>query len=123
MGYPLTYTLPHHSQLRTLASMHYARSRIIPLTVTVVSLLCVSCSSTDTQSTQSAGNPVDSDGMPILTVAQKEEGMVCKREAVTGTRISKKICTTKEQRDRQQQQAQQDLRDNQRINLGPTITE
>jgi hypothetical protein len=103
--------------------MHYARSKIIPLTVTVVSLLCVSCSSTDTQSTQSAVNPVDSDGMPILTVAQKEEGMVCKREAVTGTRISKKICTTKEQRDRQQQQAQQDLRDNQRINLGPTITE
>lgn len=103
--------------------MDQARSKLTTPAVILVSLLCVSCSSPDTRSAKSEGNPVGADGMPILTEEQKKEGMVCKREQVTGTRISKRICTTQEQRDRQQRQAQEDLRNNQRINAGPTTTE
>jgi hypothetical protein len=68
-------------------------------------------------------NPVDRDGLPVLTEDQQEAGIICKREPVTGTRISKKVCTTKEQRELAQQRAQDELRRSQNSAARQTISE
>lgn len=40
-----------------------------------------------------------------------EDGLICERVRVTGTRIPKKVCMTRAQREAQYQQAQEDIRD------------
>lgn len=47
---------------------------------------------------------------PASTSAPKaDEGIVCKMKAVTGTRFSKKVCTTKAQRDEEAAQGRDAL--------------
>lgn len=83
-------------------------------------LLCLAaCSTTDKP--KSAGNPVGADGLPVLTDEQKEAGVVCKYEVVTGSRISRKICTTPAQREREQAMGREQTEEIQRRNTGPTI--
>lgn len=84
-------------------------------------LTCAGCSTTEKQ--PAAATKVDADGLPILTEDQKEAGIICVREPVTGSRISKKTCTTKEQRERNQRVAEQELRNTQLRSAGPTISE
>lgn len=38
---------------------------------------------------------------PASTTAKADEGVICKMKEVTGTRFTKKVCTTKAQRDEQ----------------------
>ncbi len=40
-------------------------------------------------------------GAPAATPPKADEGVICKMKEVTGTRFSKKVCTTKAQRDEQ----------------------
>lgn len=98
-----------YSKMKT--GLHFA--------VIAAALTLVGCSTTEKQ--QVAGNPVDEDGLPILTEEQKREGIVCVREPVTGSRISKKSCTTAEQRERNRQLAEEQLKETQRRSVGPTI--
>ena len=86
-------------------------------------LACTACSTTETQQQQVAGNPVDKDGLPILTDQQKEDGIICVREPVTGTRISKKSCTTREQREQAKRMSQEDLINSQRRQTTSTISD
>ncbi|MCB1854312.1 MAG: hypothetical protein KDI05_05520 [Halieaceae bacterium] len=68
---------------------------------------------------QAAANPVDADGLPVLTEEQKAAGIVCVRESVTGSRLSKKRCTTREQRERDQQRSQEEIERITRQKPGP----
>ena len=88
-------------------------------------LASTGCSTTEQQAQQQAAaeHPVDKDGLPILTEEQKEAGIICVREPVTGTRISKKSCTTAAQREYAKSIAQEDLTNTTRRSAGPTIQE
>ncbi len=99
--------------------------KLAALPLLAVILTCTACSTAETQQQQQqvAGNPVDKDGLPILTDEQEDAGIICKREPVTGTRISKKSCTTAEQREQAKRIAQEELMTTQRRAAGPTITE
>lgn len=102
--------------------MSCAHTKAIALPIIVIALCFTGCSSTEEQKQQVAGGqPVDSDGLPILTDKQKEDGIICKSEPVTGTRISKKSCTTREQREANQRAAQEDLQRTKNRASGPTI--
>ena len=85
----------------------------LAVTALVLSLFCVSCSSTATPPAEAV--PYGPDGLPVLTDAHKEQGIVCKRVQVIGSRISQKTCTTPEQRERLQQQAREQAEHVQRI--------
>lgn len=98
--------------------------KLLALPLLVLFLACTACSTAEQQQQQQvAGNPVDKDGLPILTDEQEDAGIICKREPVTGTRISKKSCTTAEQREQAKRIAQEELMTTQRRAAGPTITE
>ncbi len=90
-----------------------------------VIITCTACSTADTQQHQQqvAETAVDKDGLPILTEDQKDAGIICVREPVTGTRISKKSCTTREQRERAQRLSQEDLQNTQRRQTSSTISD
>ncbi len=92
----------------------------VPLLALIIT--CTACSSTETQQQQVASNAVDKDGLPILTDEQKDAGIICVREPVTGTRISKKSCTTREQREQAQRRSQEDLMNSQRRQTSSTIS-
>lgn len=94
---------------------HFANS---PLAVSalVLSFFCVACSSTSKPPAEPV--PYGPDGLPVLTDAHKEQGIVCKRVRVIGSRISKKICTTAEQRERNQQLAREQAEQAQRLSKG-----
>jgi len=83
----------------------------------IVSVMLGGCSSTDTL--QNDGNAVDADGLPILTEEQKADGIVCVREPVTGTRISRKSCTTRQQRERDKRLAEEEINKITRQKPGP----
>ncbi len=95
------------------------RNRFTASSIIALSLVCAACSSSDTRTASTTGNPVDAEGLPILTEEQKAQGIVCKNEPVTGTRISRKTCTTREQRERQQQLARENLENSRRSLPGP----
>lgn len=88
-------------------------------------LASTGCSTTEQQAQQQqvAENPVDKDGLPVLTDEQKDAGIICVREPVTGTRISRKTCTTAEQRAYARRISQEEHMDTQRRAAGPTIRE
>jgi hypothetical protein len=104
-------------------SLKYTQLAALPLMAVI--LASTGCSTTEQQAQQQqvAENPVDKDGLPILTDEQKDAGIICVREPVTGTRISKKTCTTAEQREYAKRISQEELRDTQRRALSPTIRE
>ena len=89
----------------------------------LVALILASTGCSTTQQQAAAEHPVDKDGLPILTEEQKEAGIICVREPVTGTRISKKSCTTAAQREYAKSIAQEDLTNTTRRSAGPTIQE
>jgi hypothetical protein len=93
--------------------MQSSLNRILFLPLIIVILSCAACTSTSEQKVAAAG--VDADGLPILSEEQKEAGIVCVREPVIGTRISKKSCTTAAQREANQRAAQADLERTQRM--------
>ncbi len=99
--------------------MFHHRTRFIALTLVALSVGCASCSTSGTRTAPATANAVDADGLPILTEEQQAQGIVCKREPVTGTRISKKTCTTREQRERLQQLGRESLEDSRRARPGP----
>lgn len=106
--------------------MYRQLNKLLGLPLLAVILSCTACSTTENQQQQAvaaAANPVDKDGLPILTDAQKDAGIICVREPVIGTRISRKNCTTAEQREQAKRIAQEDLANTQRRAAGPTITE
>lgn len=103
--------------------MRLELNKLAAVPLLAVILTCSACSSTETQQQQVAGNPVDKDGLPILTDEQKEAGIICVREPVTGTRISKKSCTTREQREQAQRMSQEDLLNSQRRQTSSTISD
>jgi uncharacterized protein with ACT and thioredoxin-like domain len=96
----------------------------IPATIfgtgTIIAVLLAACSTTDKP--QTAGNAVDADGLPILSEEQKAEGIVCVREPVTGSRISRKSCTTQEQRERNKRLAEEELNKVTRQKPGPVAS-
>ena len=96
---------------------HLRKRLALPLLVVALGLSA--CSTTDKQ--QAAANPVDKDGLPILTDEQKDAGIICTSEPVTGSRLSKKKCTTPEQRERDKKMGQEQVQETQRRNTGPTI--
>jgi hypothetical protein len=98
-------------------------NQIAALPLLVLVLACTACSTTQKQEQQLAANPVAQDDQPALTDEQQDEGIICKREPVTGTRISKKVCTTAAQRERAQQMGQENLLNTQRRSTTPTISE
>ncbi len=102
-----------------------SRTLTLFVTLPIISLLIATsaCTPTASEKLTYEENPVDKDGLPILTEEQQDAGIVCKREPVTGTRISKKVCTTREQRELAQRRAQEELRNTQRTAAGPTISE
>ena len=95
------------------------RALVISLSIITITLVCSGCTPTGKQ--QAVGNAVDVDGLPVLTESQQEAGVVCVREPVTGSRISKKVCTNKTQRELDQRKAQDELQNVQRRATGPTI--
>ena len=95
------------------------RNSLIATALIALSLACAGCSSSDTRTASTPANAVDADGLPILTEEQQEQGIICKKEPVTGTRISRKSCTTKEQRERQQELARENLENSRRTLPGP----
>ena len=96
--------------------------QLVALPLSALILASTGCSTTEQQAQQQvAENAVDKDGLPILTDEQKEAGIICVREPVTGTRISKKSCTTAAQREYAKQLSQEDLINTQRRSAGPTI--
>jgi hypothetical protein len=103
--------------------LKFPRLAVLPLFALI--LASTACSTTDQQAQQQqlAEHPVDKDGLPILTEEQKDAGIICVREPVTGTRISKKSCTTAEQREYQKRISQEELMDTQRRANAPTIRE
>ena len=103
--------------------MFKALKVLIALPFIALLLVTSACTPTTADKLSYQENQVDADGLPILTQEQENAGIVCKREPVTGTRISKKVCTTKEQRELAQQRAQDELRNTQRTAAGPTISE
>lgn len=88
-----------------------------------VALILGACSSTDADKQQVASVPLDKDGLPVLTDEQKEDGVICVRKPVTGSRLSKKYCSTAEQRARAQSEAQRTSAEVLRKSTGPTITQ
>ena len=93
--------------------MHRAFKKLFTYPLLALIMTCAACSTTDNQ--QAAGYAaVDEDGLPILTAQQKEDGVICKREPVTGTRFAKKVCTTREQRERDKRLAEEQLRNSTR---------
>ena len=105
--------------------MYHQLNKLLVLPLLVAILTCTACSTTETQQQQvaPAENPVDKDGLPILTDEQKDAGIICVREPVTGTRISKKSCTTREQRENAQRLSQEDLINSQRRQTSSTISD
>ena len=98
--------------------------QLITLPLTLLLIAMAACTPTASEQQLTAGQtPVDRDGLPVLTEDQQEAGIICKREPVTGTRISKKVCTTKEQRELAQQRAQDELRRSQNSAARQTISE
>lgn len=93
--------------------MRKPAKRLLAATAIAMSLLCASCSSTSKPPAESVPNGPD--GLPVLTDAHKEQGIVCERVQVVGSRISKKTCTTAEQRERNQQLAREQAEQVQRI--------
>jgi len=81
------------------------------------------CSSTDANKQQVANTAVDKDGLPVLTDEQKDDGIICVRKPVTGSRLSKKYCSTPEQRARAQSEAQRTTQEVMRKSTGPTISD
>lgn len=98
---------------------------LVALPLLSLILACTGCSTTEQQAQlqQVAEDSVDKDGLPILTDEQKDAGIICVREPVTGTRISKKSCTTPEQREYAKRISQEELMDTQRRATSPTIRE
>ena len=96
------------------------RTTIFSAGTMIAALLLAGCSTTEKP--QTVGNAVDADGLPILTEEQKAEGIVCVREPVTGTRISRKSCTTREQRERNKRLAEDDIDKVTRQKPGPVAT-
>lgn len=82
------------------------------LALMVLALTCTACSTAEQQ--RAAPSPVDARGLPVLTDEQKDAGIICVREPVIGSRISRKSCTTKEQRELKQRLAREDLEKTQR---------
>lgn len=101
-----------------------SRTRLLLLAPLVATALTLgACSSTDANKQQVANTAVDKDGLPILTDEQKDDGIICVRKPVTGSRVSKKYCTTPEQRARAQSEAQRTTQEVMRKSTGPTISE
>lgn len=105
--------------------MSLMHPQLVTLPLLALILACTGCSTTDQPAQQQAAavHAVDKDGLPILTEEQKDAGIICVREPVTGTRISKKTCTTAEQREYAKKLSQEDLVNTQRRSAGPTIQE
>ena len=104
--------------------MPRALIKLITLPLTLLLIAMAACTPTASEQQLTKGqNPVDRDGLPVLTEEQQEAGIICKREPVTGTRISKKVCTTKEQRELAQRKAQDELRRSQNSAARQTISE
>jgi hypothetical protein len=118
-GYSREPTVTGSHQYRDFSLMLKHRKRFIAPSLIALSLTCAACSSNDTRTASTPANAVDTDGLPVLTEEQKAQGVVCKREPVTGTRISKKTCTTREQRERLQQLGRESLEDSRRARPGP----
>lgn len=96
---------------------------IVAIPLLAMALVVGACSTTDSEKQQVAQVAVDKDGLPILTDKQKEDGIICVRTPVTGSRISKKVCSTPEQRERLQREGQNQALDVQRRSTSPTISE
>jgi hypothetical protein len=71
-------------------------------------LLLSAC--TMTNGSGSAATAMASSAQPGA-VNGDEDALICERVRVTGTRIPKKVCMTRAQREAQYQQAQEDIRD------------
>jgi len=54
-----------------------------------------------------------------MIAAKKKAGYECKREKVTGSRVSHKVCTTQAQRDERREQDQEALR---RMGVGSGVS-
>ncbi len=93
------------------------------VSLVAMALVVGACTSTDANKQQVANAAVDKDGLPVLTEEQKADGIICVRKPVTGSRISKKSCSTPEQRERAQSEAQRQALDVQRTSTSPTISE
>lgn len=103
--------------------MHSGIKQLLTIALAALMLASAACSTTDsTEAKEAKLQPVDKDGVPILTAEQAESGIICKNEPVIGTRISRKTCTTAEQRERLQREAQEQTQHTQRRATGPTIS-
>ena len=90
--------------------MRYPINKLLALPLMVLVLAGTACSTTQETKLTKMENKTDAEGLPALTEEQQDQGIICKREPVTGTRLSKKTCTTQAQRDRAQAIAQEELR-------------
>jgi len=73
----------------------------------LVALLCSACAATQRPEVQPT--PLGPDGLPVLTDAHKEDGVVCERRPKTGSRVTKLECTTAAQREHNQRIAREQL--------------
>ena len=67
--------------------------------ITILSLVFLSCASTDKSMQVSEGKDEDS-----------KDGLICKFEELTGSHVRKRVCYTQKQIDRQREIAQEALR-------------
>ena len=100
-----------------------SRTRLLILGPLVAAAFTLGACSSNTDKQQVANAQVDKDGLPVLTDEQKDEGIICVRKPVTGSRVSKKYCSTPEQRARAQSEAQRTTQEVMRKSTGPTISE
>jgi hypothetical protein len=71
-------------------------------------------SSQSVQSTSTAQAPLQQDGAKVATAKKKKnpkEGLICETYKVTGSHLRKEICRTKEQMERDREQADKLIRE------------
>ena len=96
-------------------------NRSLPLLIASFLLLQSGCSMKYTYPSERAAAPMTD--LEALTAAGQDEGLICERTQVIGSRLGERVCSTRAQREERTRRSREAMDEVQRKATGPTIQE